>query len=130
MAMTSPVRTSVKHTAPGDAALQEVKLSFVMASNYTLKNLPAPEDGDVKLRTVPAHYMAVVAFSGKPPDDTTVQKKRALVVNEIAGASAAIGVTVRSDSETLVYGYHDPFITPSFLRKNEVGVMVDLKYAR
>ena len=28
-------------------------------------------------------------------------------------------------AETLVYGYHDPFITPSFLRRNEVAVRVD-----
>ena len=28
------------------------------------------------------------------------------------------------DDETLVYGYHDPFITPSFMRRNEVCVRV------
>ena len=27
-------------------------------------------------------------------------------------------------AETLVYGYHDPFMTPNFLRKNEVALRV------
>ena len=32
--------------------------------------------------------------------------------------------------ETLVYGYHDPFMTPNFLRRNEVGVYVDGRSVR
>jgi hypothetical protein len=29
------------------------------------------------------------------------------------------------NDETLVYGYHDPFITPNFLRRNEVALVVE-----
>ena len=35
------------------------------------------------------------------------------------------GKRARDGGETLVYGYHDPVITPNLLRKNEVAVMVD-----
>ena len=30
----------------------------------------------------------------------------------------------QAGDEVLVYGYHDPFITPNLLRRNEVGVVV------
>ena len=29
------------------------------------------------------------------------------------------------ETTTLVYGYHDPIITPNFLRRNEVAIVVD-----
>ena len=36
----------------------------------------------------------------------------------------------RTSDEVLVYGYHDPFMTPNFLRRNEVGVYVDGRSVR
>lgn len=36
-----------------------------------------------------------------------------------------IRVSKKDGGETLVYGYHDPVITPNLLRRNEVAVMVD-----
>jgi hypothetical protein len=102
-----------------DASLKEVKVSFVMASNYTVKNLPVPLDSDVKLRKIAPHNMAVVAFRGPPPTDRKVEQMRKLVLEELAGSKSA-----PANDDTLVYGYHDPFITPNFLRRNEVGLVV------
>jgi len=119
MAMTAPVRMELKGDIGPDASLEQVKVSFVMASNYTVKNLPVPLDSDVKLRKIAPHNMAVVAFRGPPPTDRKVEQMRKLVLAELAGSN-----TAPANDDTLVYGYHDPFITPNFLRRNEVGLMV------
>ena len=120
MAMTAPVRMELKG---GNEALEEVKLSFVMGGNYTEKTLPIPDDSDVKIKKVPAQYIAAVAFNGPPPKEEKVAQKRKAVLARLA-QSSALGKAPEPSVETLVYGYHDPFITPNFLRKNEVGVVV------
>ena len=50
-----------------------------------------------------------------------MQRERERVLRALSGRSLRPAAGV----ETLVYGYHDPFMTPNFLRKNEVGVYVD-----
>eukprot|EP00568_Trieres_chinensis_P012812 CAMPEP_0183294434 /NCGR_PEP_ID=MMETSP0160_2-20130417/2782_1 /TAXON_ID=2839 ORGANISM="Odontella Sinensis, Strain Grunow 1884" /NCGR_SAMPLE_ID=MMETSP0160_2 /ASSEMBLY_ACC=CAM_ASM_000250 /LENGTH=258 /DNA_ID=CAMNT_0025455765 /DNA_START=61 /DNA_END=840 /DNA_ORIENTATION=+ len=119
MAMTSPVRTA------GSMA-GETKVSFVIGSKYTLKSIPKPKDGSVSLREVPSHYLAARRFSGPPPKDDRVVKERERILNSLeeSGMKPAKG---REGEETMVYGYHDPFITPNILRRNEVAVMVDPK---
>ena len=59
-------------------------------------------------------------FSGPPPDEQKISSVRGIVCEELAKN----GLAPASDTRTLVYGYHDPFITPNLLRKNEVGVIV------
>ena len=49
-------------------------------------------------------------------------------IESIVAALEANGlrpVTRGDDANTLVYGYHDPFITPNFMRRNEVCVRVE-----
>jgi len=31
----------------------------------------------------------------------------------------------KNDDTTLVYGYHDPVITPNILRRNEVALIIE-----
>lgn len=128
MAMTAPVRVQMQapSSTVGDKSAgappppSSVKVSFVMAGNETLRSLPVPKDAAVVLRRIPAHTAAFVRFSGPPPTDKRVARERAELITALGRA----GVRPASDSETLVYGYHDPFITPNLLRRNEVGVMV------
>ena len=61
------------------------------------------------------------SFSGAPPSDERIRKEREAIV----GTLEKEGIRVKDKEETIVYGYHDPVITPNFLRKNEVAVMVD-----
>lgn len=136
MSMTAPVRVSGKVPpnlknkkgeliSGGDSsssAAKKTRVSFVIGNKYSLKTVPKPVDGNVKVRQVPAHTLAVRTFSGPPPKDERVQKEREM----IEGALAEAGRDVPSaDDETLVYGYHDPFITPNFLRRNEVALVVE-----
>jgi hypothetical protein len=113
MAMTAPVRVN--------GGSKKTKVSFVMGRQYSLKTLPNPLDKNVKLRQVPAHTLAVRNFSGPPPKDERVQREKKRIENALREAD--IKSTRRG--ELLVYGYHDPFITPNFLRRNEVAVVVE-----
>lgn len=122
MAMTAPVRINMEGPT---SQPEKVTISFVMGANYTTKTLPVPLDRDVKIQTVPPHVMAAVSFSGPPPSEAVVDQKRRIIESEIAKAGTGI-IRLRSGrSNTLVYGYHDPFMTPNLLRKNEVGIIVD-----
>jgi hypothetical protein len=112
MAMTAPVRV--------DGGKKKTKVSFVIGRKYSLQTVPRPMDKKIKLRQVPAHTLAVKTFSGPPPKDDRVKEERKNV--EIALLKA--NLRPKTD-ETLVYGYHDPFITPKFLRRNEVAVLVE-----
>lgn len=118
MEMTAPVRQKL---LPARGA-RTVKVSFVMSKKRTLGSLPIPRDAKVQLRVVPAHYAAFVRFNGPPPSDATIAKKEAVVREALAASGGA--VRAAPSAETLVYGYHDPFLVPNLLRRNEVGVQV------
>jgi len=131
MAMTAPVRVTGENIAGEKMAMtapvrvdggssRKTKVSFVMGKEYTLRTAPIPTNKDVKLRVVPEHTLAVKSFSGPPPTSERVQKER----NSLEKALAAANIKPKN-SETLVYGYHDPFITPNILRRNEVAVLIE-----
>lgn len=114
MAMTAPVRMEVE--------AEQTRVSFVMSANETLQSLPVPMDSSITLRKEKPCFAAFAKFSGAPPTESLIAKKRQAVIS----ALEASGLQPTKDGETLVYGYHDPFITPNFLRKNEVGVRIAL----
>ena len=125
MAMTAPVRTEMTETsaAGGSSLLAKVKVSFVMSSNYSLGNLPIPASSAVRLRRIPPHRAAFVKFSGPPPSPDLVSRKRAGLLRELEASGYGLH-NAAVDATTLIYGYHDPFVTPNILRKNEVGIML------
>lgn len=116
MSMTSPVRSVGSNTA------KKTKISFVIGSKYNLKTVPKPNDKSVKIVKVDEHCLAAVTFSGPPPSDERITKERDMILQTLEKE----GIKAKG-KETLVYGYHDPIITPNFLRRNEVAVMVDGK---
>lgn len=133
MAMTAPVRLSQKtggaqmkmtapvRMAPGDDA---TRVSFVMERGFTPRNSPRPTDRAVRVRNVQPHILAARTFNGPPPSEKRVarERERLLAALEADGLKPLQGA---DGAQTLVYGYHDPFITPSFLRRNEVCVYVE-----
>jgi hypothetical protein len=98
------------------------RVSFVIGSSYTMKTVPKPLEKRVKLRQVPAHTLAVKKFSGKPPSDERIQKERNALYSALSKADIHVK---QKDDTTLVYGYHDPVITPNLLRRNEVAVVIE-----
>lgn len=130
MAMTSPVRSvgsseSMAMTAPvrgsTSSSSGKTKISFVIGSKYNLRNVPRPVDRAVTVKKVNGHFLAATSFSGPPPSDAKVAQER----QDIVAALQNEGIRVKNKDETIVYGYHDPIITPNILRKNEVGIMID-----
>lgn len=87
-----------------------------------MKTVPKPLERNVKLRQVPAHKLAVKKFAGKPPSDERVEKERQVLHSALSKADIHLK---NKDDTTLVYGYHDPFITPNILRRNEVAVVIE-----
>lgn len=118
MAMTSPVRStgSMSQNTSG-----KTKISFVIGSKYSLQTAPKPIDKSVKVKKVDGHYLAARSFSGPPPSDERIRQERDAILSTLERE----GIRVKNKEETMVYGYHDPIVTPNFLRKNEVAVMVD-----
>ena len=116
MAITAPVRSVAGNKAT------KTKISFVIGSKYTLKTVPKPKDPAVKVKTVGEHCLAAVRFSGPPPSDERITKERDLILETLEKE----GIKAKG-KDTMVYGYHDPVITPNWLRRNEVAVMVDSK---
>ena len=78
----------------------------------------------MKLKSVRPHILAVRRFSGPPPSASRVRKERSTILRALEGRSLR-PVGGADAAETLVYGYHDPFVTPSFMRRNEVAVRVE-----
>ena len=116
MAMTAPVRSSGSTTQKNG----KTKISFVIGSKYNLQTVPKPLDKEVKVKKIHEHYLAATSFSGPPPTDERISKERDYILQtlEREGIKAKKG-------EVIVYGYHDPVVTPNILRKNEVAVMVE-----
>mmetsp|Transcript_2763 Transcript_2763/g.4009 ORF Transcript_2763/g.4009 Transcript_2763/m.4009 type:complete len:226 (-) Transcript_2763:129-806(-) len=112
MKMTAPVRTEKKDRRG------ETSVSFVMSSNYTLSSLPLPLNKNVTLRKIAPHFLAMKKFRGPPPTDDKIKAIKAEILNVLKEK----GVGTDSPDDTYVYQYHDPFITPNFLRKNEIGL--------
>jgi hypothetical protein len=72
ISMTAPVEQSstgekIAMTAPVEQAQagDRWRVAFVLPSNYTIENAPAPSDGRIELRTVPARLAASVRYSGR-----------------------------------------------------------------
>ena len=106
--------TKIQMTAPVTVMPDEAswKLHFVMPKNYSISDLPSPNDKNVKLKVVPAHLAAVVVFSGWTTeakiDDRTIELQSWLKNQgfEIIGPAQ-------------IARYNDPFTLP-WLRRNEV----------
>ena len=113
MAMTAPVRSTSSKAG-------RTKVSFVIGSAYNKRTAPSPIDSSVRLKQVAPHTLAVRKFSGPPPSEYRVERERARILDALQSA----GLSASNDAETLIFGYHDPFITPSFMRRNEVCIQV------
>ena len=107
IAMTAPVQ----QTMAG-----EKEMAFMMPAEYTLKDLPQPEDQRVSFREAPAYTAAVIQFSGwasaEKADENWQQLRRFLITK-------GIDIT----GEPTLNQYNPPWTLP-FMRRNEVIVPV------
>ena len=104
IAMTAPVSQS--------ASPEGWTVSFMMPAEFTMENIPLPEDPRVQLREVPAWRAAALRYSGTwsvERYEEHLVRLRQWVANE--------GLEVTG--EPVWARYNAPF-TPWFLRRNEI----------
>ena len=124
--MAAPIETTIIQEKKQPHTLKEVSIGFVLGSDFESKHHPIPTDKAVRLRHEPGHYLAVASFKGPHPDLKEVELKKDTILSQINKSSRRL-ITRWSPlgEETKLLEYHDTSLTPSFLRKNEVGIVVD-----
>ncbi len=125
IAMTAPVTLEkqatsqkIEMTAPVtmDRNGDKWRVHFVMPSQYTLADLPKPNNPTVQLREIPSKKVAALRFSGFAGEDKVAGKTKALTDWVIAKGLAAVN--------TPQLARYDPPWTLPFMRRNEVLVEV------
>ena len=91
-------------------------VSFVMPREYTLATLPKPNDSRIVFNTIPAHSVAVRAFSWYAGNKRTQKQK------DILSAALTRDGVIREGSVSYA-GYTAPFTIP-FMEKHEVMVRI------
>jgi effector-binding domain-containing protein len=110
VAMTAPVLQEAEEEAG------RYVVSFVMPDSFDLDAAPAPTDGAVRLRAIPAETAAALRFSGRWTQGRFDEHAQRLLA-----AVEAAGLEVDGP---LRFARFDPPWTPWFLRHNEVVVPV------
>ncbi|MEI7632558.1 MAG: heme-binding protein, partial [bacterium] len=105
IAMTAPVTTAKLDD-------QKYVISFTMPASYTLEDLPKPNNESVIIKTMPAHEVVAIEFSGYTSEGD-IEKKS----NELSEWANNKHINIASQPTVLRY---DPPWKPGFLRRNEV----------
>jgi len=121
--MTSPVTQEsqsekIEMTAPvtQEKVSGRYRITFLMPSRFTMQTLPQPLDKDVRLKTMPARWIAANRYSG------TWSRSR-YESHETALIEWIQGQGLKPSGEPVFARYDAPFI-PWFLRRNEVLVPI------
>jgi hypothetical protein len=112
--LTAPLRTDVAE----EFGTADAHLSMLLPRRLSPMTAPAPVEGSVQLRSLDAQTLAVVEFGGLA---TGPEVRRRLL--ELRRKVAADGLSVIGSGYALLQ-YNPPYSLP-WLRRNEVGVLVD-----
>lgn len=127
IAMTAPVLTqsqseTISMTAPvvsQQDSTWSYQVSFLMPKEYTMNNLPIPNDNRIFIHTVQAKDIAVITFS-RYATQGTINTYRSKLLDWLK----ALNITTRGES--FVAQYNDPW-TPPMMRTNEIWIEIDKK---
>lgn len=107
ISMTSPVQMDINDTLS--------EMSFVMPAQYTIEELPKPDDSSVVIHTKPDEYMAAIRFSGFASINHI-----ALYTEKLRNLLQAKGISYTGNFRYL--GYNPPWQLIG--RRNEIVVSV------
>ena len=110
IAMTAPVAQS--RNSGGQWTIR-----FFMPSKWTMETLPAPDDDDVRLVTVPAETVAVLRFTGD-------RSPKAVASHAEDLAKTLQDNGIRPLGQSTAWFYDPPWTLP-FLRRNEIAIPVE-----
>jgi hypothetical protein len=108
IAMTAPVQETLSAARP--------EMAFTMPDEYTLEDLPTPDDSRVSLHKVPARVVAVVTFSG-----WATAGRIARFEGQLRATLEQNAIEVAGDAS--LNQYNPPWTLP-FLRRNEIVIEV------
>ena len=111
IAMTAPVQ----RTMPGK---EVAEMAFIVPREYSMEELPAPDDTRVQFREEPAYRAAAIRFSGWVNDAKAERYWRTLVAFLKEQGIQPLG-------DPTLNQYNPPW-TPPFLRRNEIIVAIAL----
>lgn len=124
IAMTAPVAQvgdseKIAMTAPVNQVSVENKwrITFMMPSEYSLENLPAPVDERVVIKREPGKLVAAIKYSGTW-SKSRYEEKKALLEKFIGER----GLKIIGEP---IWARYDPPFMPWFMRRNEVLIPVD-----
>lgn len=119
ISMTAPVQMAragetfdINREMDANRALEGVKMSFMLPSEYSIEAAPQPTDSRVKITPIPEKLVAVIRFSGRWTESNLAKNEAKLVENIRAANLQTFGPSVFA-------AYHPPFMPP-FLRRNEI----------
>jgi len=111
IAMTSPVLQERNE--------DQWNVSFVMPAGMSAVDMPAPINGELAIRAVPAHRAAATTWSGSWKY-MEVEKRGEEMIKELAGLGYQISGEPR-------WARYDPPWKPWFMRRNEVIVPIETR---
>ena len=112
IAMTAPVTVEPATQELSMQAANVWKVNFVMPGQYTLANIPTPNDPAVKLTELPASYVVVLTYSGL----NTLAKIETLT-EQMREWTQAKGLQLLGAPQ--LARYNPPWTLP-FFRRNEI----------
>jgi len=122
--MTAPISQTksekIKMTAPviQEASIKNTwKIQFVMPKIYRLETLPKPNNERIKIKKIPEEKRIVIQFSGHV-NDVKIEHKKKELFQYIKANNFKV-------SSNISYAFYNPPWTPSFLRRNEIMVVVE-----
>jgi len=107
---------SIAMTTPVFIYPEPRAMAFVLPAKSSAEQAPAPLDSSLSLKKIPAGRFAVLRFSGAR---SAAKESQSLALLRTWIAEKGL-VAVESP----VFGYFDPPWTPSFLRRNEVMLLL------
>jgi len=120
--MTAPVISSeygsekIPMTVP--VVSERSSFSFVLPRSYSAYTIPEPVDSRMVIEEVPERQVAVITFRGRT-GPRTIQKRTKELLDVLSRNN------IGQRGEPFLMRYNPPF-TPGFLRRNEVGVQVEV----
>ena len=113
ISMTVPV---IQQPLPENEGQKNYRFAFVMPAEYSLEDLPTPEDALVQVKNVPARRMAARRYSGTWSQERYRKNEAILLASVEKSGLTTVG-------KSIFARYNAPF-SLWFLRRNEVLIEV------
>jgi hypothetical protein len=109
IAMTAPVYTEKEGG--------NIRMKFYLPEGYDTTNAPLPNNSEVKIGVQQGQTIGVIRFRGLY-DEEKFEAYRQILLDELKRNN------VKTQGDAFVLRYDDPWVPP-FMRRNEVGVLVN-----